>query len=197
MMKLYYSKTSPYARKVLLLAMSLGMGDRIELVLANPLDNGAALISANPLNKIPALVLEDGTCVFDSPVIMEYLLDLAGRPRSGEGYFNDMRLLALTDGILDAALALVMEGRREDAEKSVYWQERWHGAIRRSLCHLEDAWLGRLQDGWNTPAIAAACALDYLLFRLPEINWREAHPALSEWFESVSERQDFSETDPR
>lgn len=195
-MKLYYSKTSPYARKVLLLGKSLGMGDQLDVVMANPLDDGEALIAANPLNKVPALVLDDGRCVFDSPVIMEFLLDMAGRPRAGEEYFEDLQIQALTDGILDAALGLVMESRREDAEKSAYWQERWHGAIGRALAVLEADWLDKLHS-WNSATIAAACTLDYLLFRLPEIDWRGAHPRLAAWFEDVRVNPDFKASDPR
>ncbi|NVJ68794.1 MAG: glutathione S-transferase N-terminal domain-containing protein [Alphaproteobacteria bacterium] len=195
-MKLFYSPTSPYARKVLLLAKALGFGDQLEVVMANPLDNGEALIQANPLNKVPALVLDDGRCVFDSPVIMEVLLDMAGRPRAGDEYFEDLQIQALADGILDAALGLVMEGRREDAEKSAYWQERWHGVIKRALDVLERDWLDKLHS-WNSAGIAAACTLDYLLFRLPEIDWRGGHPALAEWFDDVSQNPDFQATDPR
>jgi len=195
-MKLYYSKTSPYARKVLLLAKALGFGDRLEAVMANPLANEDALLAANPLNKVPALVLDDGRCIFDSPVILEFLLDMAGKPRAGDEYFEDLQIQALTDGILDAALGLVMEGRREDAEKSAYWQERWHGAIKRALDVLERDWLDKLH-AWNSASIAAACTLDYLLFRLPEIGWRDAHPALASWFDEVATNPDFRASDPR
>lgn len=195
-MKLYYSKTSPYARKVLLLAKALGFGDRLEVEAANPLANEDALLAANPLNKVPALVLDDGRCVFDSPVIMEFLLDMAGRPRAGDEYFEDLQIQALTDGILDAALSLVMESRREDAEKSTYWQERWHGAIKRALVVLERDWLDKLH-AWNSATIATVCMLDYLLFRLPEIQWREAHPALKSWFDEVATNPDFIATNPR
>jgi len=195
-MKLYYSKTSPYARKVLLLAKSLGFGDQLEVVMANPLANEDALLAANPLNKVPALMLDDGRCVFDSPVIMEFLLDMAGQPRAGDEYFEDLQIQALTDGILDAALGLVMESRREDSEKSAYWQERWHGAIKRALLVLERDWLDQLH-AWNSASIAAACTLDYLSFRLPEISWREAHPALATWFDEVATNPDFTATNPR
>ncbi|NVJ99878.1 MAG: glutathione S-transferase N-terminal domain-containing protein [Alphaproteobacteria bacterium] len=193
-MKLYYSKTSPYARKVLLLGKSLGMD--IEVVLANPLDNGEALIAANPLNKVPALVLDDGRCLIDSPIICEFLLDMAGRPRSGDDYFDNLQIQAITDGILDAALALVMEGRRDDSEKSAYWQDRWRLAIKRALAHLEQRWLDKLHS-WNSATIATACTLDYLLFRLPDVTWQDDHPALARWFGEVSGNADFLSTNPR
>lgn len=195
-MKLFYSKTSPYARKVLLLGRALGFTDRIDLVAANPLANEPELLAANPLNKVPALVLDGGRCVFDSPVIMEFLLDMAGQTRSGDVYFEDLQIQALTDGILDAALSLVMESRRDDAEKSAYWQDRWHAAIDRALAELENRWLTKL-NSWNSAGIAAACTLDYLAFRLPEINWAARYPALKVWFDGVAAKPEFIETDPR
>lgn len=193
-MKLLYTKTSPYARKVMLLGRSLGLS--LEPVACNPLEDGDQLLAANPLAKVPALVLADGSAVIDSPVIMEWLMDKADQPRSGEAYFTGLQIMAVTDGILDAALLLVMEGRRDDAEQSAYWRGRWRRAIDRALDHLEAVYAGML-SGWRAQEIAVACTLDYLSFRLPDTGWRTDHPQLASWFDGVSTRSDFRATDPR
>ncbi len=193
-MKLLYSTTSPYARKVLLLGRSLGLP--LEPVAVNPLEDGDQLLAANPLAKVPALVLEDGSAVIDSPVIMEWLMDKAGEPRSGDGYFTGLQIMAVTDGILDAALSLVMEGRRDNAERSAYWQGRWQRAIDRALDHLE-AFYADMLLGWSAQEIAVACTLDYLSFRLPDTHWRTGRPKLASWFEGAATRSDFRATDPR
>lgn len=193
-MKLFYSTTSPYARKVLLYGRKQGF--EIETVACNPLDDGADLLAVNPLAKIPTLVTEGGDAIFDSSVIMERLMDMAAAARTGDAYFEGLQIMAVTDGILDAALSLVMESRRDEAEQSAYWQGRWHRAIDRALTHLEVSYADQLQ-GWGAAEIATACTLDYLAFRLPHIDWRQGRPKLSAWFDGVAARPDFTATDPR
>lgn len=195
-MQLYYSKTSPYSRKVLLLARHLGLQDEIKVVMTNPLEPEADFLKANPLSKVPVL-LEDGEpALFDSRVIAEFLLDRAGMNDTGRAKTEILKRQALADGIMDAALALVMEGRRPEAERSAYWQERWHAAIERALAHLEDGAINALDD-WRLDSIATACALDYLCFRLPDINWRDGYQHTAQWYARVAAREDMKATDPR
>ncbi len=191
-MKLYYSATSPYSRKVRLLAMHHGLD--VEIVMTNPLENDAAFLTINPLAKVPALVM-DGRAIFDSPVIAEYLLKLAGADRSSDAYLKQLELQALLDGVTDAAVATVMEGRREDAEKSPMWLARWDSSIDRGLALLETEIAG-LTD-WNLASMAAACTLDYLCFRLPHIAWQAKYPKCAAWYGEVAKRADMIETDPR
>ena len=194
-MKLYYSVTSPYSRKVLLLAKSLGMGNEVDIISANPLENDPAFMKLNPLGKVPALV-QGGKTFIDSPYICEHLLRLAGQDRTGDAYMRRLEVQAMADGVMDAAVAMRMESVRTDAEPSDYWMGRWRSAIERALKHIEDNYLEEL-TGWKLDSIAVACMLDYLLFRLPAIEWQLAHPGLSAWFEEASKRKDIIETDPR
>ena len=194
-MKLFYSKTSPYSRKVYLLAKSLGMDGEVELVYGNPLDNDPAFLAVNPLAKVPALV-QGGKTYFDSPLIAEHLLRLTGQNRSGDAYMAMLQVQALADGIMDAAVALRLEAMRPEAQRSPMWQDRWYGAINRALAMLEDNVIDTL-SGWQLDSIAVACMLDYLCFRLPEIDWQSQHPKTAAWFAENSQRKDMAETDPR
>lgn len=191
-MKLYYSPTSPYSRKVRLLAVHHGLD--VEIVMTNPLEDDPAFFEVNPLAKVPALV-KDGRAIFDSPVIAEYLLKEAGADRTSDAYLKQLELQALLDGITDAAVATVMEGRREDAEQSAMWLARWESAIDRCLSVLEGE-IDALVD-WDLASMAAACALDYLCFRLPTIAWQGKYPKCANWYDAIVKRADMVETDPR
>jgi len=195
-MKLFYSPTSPYSRKVLLLAKSLGMGGEIEIILSNPLESGADLLAANPLAKVPALI-QGGKTYFNSPYIVEHLLALAGQNRTGEEYMARLGVQALADGVMDAAVALRLESVRPDAEQSAMWRKRWYDAIDRGLDMLEASVIENLSEGWKLDSISVACMLDYLCFRLPEVDWKSSHPKSAAWFANISEKQDIIDTDPR
>jgi len=192
-MKLYYSPTSPYSRKVRLLAMSQRLD--VEIHMTNPFENDPDFLQANPLAKVPALLV-DGRTVFDSPVIAEYLLKKAGADRTSDAYLKQLEIQALADGITDAAIAIVMEGRRADSEKSAMWIGRWESAIDRSLGVLEQE-VDDVFAEWNVASMAVACALDYLCFRLPEMQWQKTFPRCAHWHKEVTKRADMQETDPR
>ncbi len=195
-MKLYYAKTSPYTRKLLLLARHLGQTDDIEIVDTDPLEATPEFLEANPLSKVPTLAVPGEPALFDSRVIAEFLLDRAGMNDSGRAKTELLKRQALADGITDAALAIVQEGRRPEAQRSSYWLERWTAAIERGLGHLEDGAINAL-DHWRLDAMATACALDYLNFRLPEIEWQERYPDTAAWYQRATQRADMKETDPR
>jgi len=195
-MKLFYSPTSPYSRKVLLLAKSLGMGGEVEIILANPLESGADLLAANPLGKVPALI-QGGKTYYDSPYIVEHLLALAGQNRTGDDYMARQGVQALADGVMDAAVALRMESVRPDAEQSEMWRKRWYAAIDRGLDLLEASVIDSLSEGWKLDSISVACMLDYLCFRLPEVDWQHSRPKSAAWFATILKKQDIIDTDPR
>lgn len=195
-MKLFYSVTSPYSRKALLTAWSLGFRDDIELILGSSLDPDTDLPAYNPLGKVPALVLESGETVFDSPLIVEYLLKLASVERSASAVYRQLQLQAVADGIMDAAVNMVMDSRKSDAAPSAFWQDRWQKAVIRSATYIEDTAFEEL-DSWQFGTIGTACALDYLGFRLPELDWRTGAPKLAVWFDDIIAREDLRETDPR
>ncbi|MBV1900955.1 MAG: glutathione S-transferase N-terminal domain-containing protein [Kordiimonadaceae bacterium] len=194
-MKLFYSLTSPYSRKILLLAKSLKLADDIEVVLANPLENDAALIAANPLAKVPALLMGD-KAISDSPLIAEHLLRKAGADRSSEAYMRQLEVQALADGVTDAAVAIIMESRRPDAEQSALWIARWGSSIERGLHMLENQ-CETFSTGWDLGSMAVACLLDYLCFRHPTLDWQRSNPKCAAWFAEISKRPDMVETDPR
>ncbi len=187
-MKLFYSATSPYVRKVMVCAMLRDIDQRIEKIPTNPHESPAALIAENPLSKVPCLLTEDGFAVFDSPVICEYL-DRVGDalplfPQAGAARWVALRLQAVGDGILDAAVARRMESAKPlDAARDAF-MARQKQAVDRALAMLERESLGSLAD---IGAVSVACALGYLDFRFGAENWRPDHPKLADWFAPIAE----------
>jgi glutathione S-transferase len=190
MMKLLSNPLSPYGRKVKIAMAMKGLGDRIEVlhIDTNPLVN-PQINAANPLAKIPALVVDGDTAIFDSHVICEYLDSLAPAPvlfpKGGAERIKTLTLGALCDGILDAALLLVYEKRFRPEEKwHAPWQERQQGKIDRAVDYLEKA-----PPAWGASPdyghLTLACALGYLDFR-HEGKWRAGHPKLVAWLDQFA-----------
>lgn len=202
-MKLYYSQTSPYARKVRLAAEHLGLTDRLELAAATttPIAEDAALTAAAPLGKIPALVLDDGSTLFDSRVIVEYLDQLAGGgglipPPSDPARWRTLRIQATADGLLDAAVLMRYEvALRPGALLWRDWLDGQGRKVTRALAAL-DADAAGLAAGPALDAIAVACALGYLDFRFQEMAWRTRAPALAAFFADFSQKPEMTWTDP-
>ncbi len=197
MMKLYHSFASPFVRKVLVTAIECGLKDEIEIVTSNPLDSESVLIGANPLSRVPALSLEDGTTLINSPLLCEYLIDRAGRfdllPREGAERWKILRWQALADGVMETAVPRSLERRRPEQEQSPHWIDRWATNIARTLDTLEEE-IGDLPEGPTLAHIAIACALGYLQFRHPDIDWREGRPRLTAWEAQFDERPAMVET---
>lgn len=198
-MQLYHAAVSPFARKVRVLVREKGLLGRVEEISVNPLGNPKELQAVNPLGKIPALVLSDGCALFDSPVICEYLDTISGAPRflpkEGERRWQVLRLQALADGMMDAAVAMVYENRRPDAQRSPEWQQRRSEGILRSVTLLE-AQASQLAPPAHLGSIAVACALGYLDFRLPELDWRRDHPRLAAQYLALSALPGMQATQP-
>lgn len=197
-MKLHYSPASPYVRKVMACAIARGLEGGIEKVATNPHVSPADLLADNPLSKVPALVADDGTAIYDSPVICEYLDTLGSAPALFPPTGSPARLRAqimhaAADGILDAAVArrLNMPHPQDDGRKA--FDARQKAAVDRALAVLErDPPAGLADIG----AIAVACALGYLDFRFAAEPWRDAHPRLAAWFAEVSKLRPLAETVP-
>lgn len=182
-----------------MLAQLLELHD-MELVRVDPLADHA-FRAINPLAKVPALVDGDVT-LFESRLICEYLDDKSSAndgksffQRNTPGYYGIQKAHALADGVLDAALATVMELRREDAEHSGFWLERWHVAM---LHAIKDMTLNDLgtSDRVHMGTIATVSALAYLDYRLPPLNWRECNRALREWYETMESQPWIRKTAP-
>jgi len=198
-MKLYYANTSPYARKARMTVIEKRLQDRVELVFANPFEENADLKSANPLGKVPALVTEEDQTIFDSPVICAYLDSLSTEGQlipNGPERWEILTLEALTDGVLDAAFAIVMERRRHDHQQSPMWLERWTNAILRSVGAIENN-ISRFEGGLTMAQIGLGASLGYLQFRLPDLDWRKDSPNTTAWFDVFSHRPSMIETDPK
>ena len=183
------SPASPFARKVRMAAIMLGLDSRIAVTAADTVDPTDTVRKQNPLGKIPALVLDDGLVLFDSRVILEYLDHLAGGgriiPNEPKARFAALRLQALADGLMDASILQVYEGRwRDPAKHEPKWVEHQAGKVERALASLEAAPPGR--DATPTVGqIALACALSYRDFRFHG-SWRKDHPRLVKYLEDFA-----------
>lgn len=201
-MKLYYSPTSPYVRKVLIAATELGIIDRIEKVSVHvtPIEPSEQLNRENPLGKIPALVTDDGLVLYDSRVICAYLDDLHREvklvPPSGTERWHALRREALADGMLEAAVLLRYEGLLRPEEKRwSAWSEGQRSKIVRGLDAAEaeaDALGGAVTLG----TIALACALGYLDLRYPEMAWRDQRAGLHHFMDGFASRESYRSTAP-
>lgn len=199
-MKLYTSPASPFSRKVRIIIRELDLARLVEEVNVNPATSDE-LRRINPLGKIPVLVLKDASTLIDSPVICEYLNDLGGGKffpgtniwREVSGRWRALTLQALGDGICDAAVARVYEGRRPPELQSELVINKHLAAIARSLDALERS---RFAETPTIGEVAVACALGYLDFRLPELAWRETRPNLRDWYEKFAQYPSMKDTWP-
>jgi glutathione S-transferase len=203
MMKLIGALTSPYVRKVRIVMAEKKLDYQFEL---EDVWNAESILKANPLGKVPCLVLEGGEAVFDSRVIVEYvdtrspvsrLIPEASRERTEVRTWE-----ALADGVLDAAILARLEATwagRSDEQRSQAWIERQmsrvHGALAAMSTGLGDKpWCSGIH--LSLADIAVGCALGYLDFRFPHIAWREQHANLARLAEKLNARQSFIDTRP-
>jgi glutathione S-transferase len=201
-MQLHYNVASPFVRKVMAVAIETGLSERVEPVkrLPSPVAPVAEVNADNPLGKIPCLVTDDGTALYDSRVICEYLDSLHQGPRmfppSGPARWTALRRQALADGIMDAGVLARYETfvRPQEARWNV-WIDNQKQKFRRGLDALEheSASLGVVDIG----TLAIACALGYLDFRYPDENWRAGRPRLAAWLEQFGQRPAIAQTAPQ
>lgn len=200
-MKLIGSLTSPYVRKVRIVLAEKKID--CELVLESPWSEGNPVSAYSPLGKVPVLVLDDGSNLFDSRVIVEYLDGLTPNnrliPTGGRERIAVRRWEALADGICDAATTALLESRRSEGERSASWIERQEQKV--GLC-LADAAAGLGEQAWchgnglSLADIALGCALGYLEFRFPANDWAVRYPNLSGFRERLMHRASFADTVP-
>lgn len=183
--------TSPFGFKARMAADVLGLSDRVTVATADVSDEKDTLRQQNPLGKIPCLVRADGTAVYDSSVILEFLQEAAGTdclmPTRGPSRIAKLTLARLADGIIDAGALVIYEDRyHEPGTRSEKWLAYQRAKITRALAVFEAA----PPDPRQTDAvtIGLACALEFLDRREP-VEWRPSCPRLVEWFAAFTERE--------
>ena len=202
-MKLRYSPTSPYVRKVVMVAIETGLNERIERLptMVVPTRVNEEVARENPLVKVPALTTDDGLVLYDSPVICEYLDTLHSGPKlfpeAGAPRWIALRHQALADGILDAAILIRYEGLRPQECRWADWIDGQTRKMRGALAQL-DLMLeaGELGSGLTIGQIAIGCALGYLDFRFSHEDWRGRHRRLAGWFDDFAQRKSMRDTVP-
>lgn len=202
-MTLFHNPASPYVRKVMVLLHETGQLNRVALHASqlSPVSPDATLNQDNPLGKIPALRLDNGQVLYDSRVILDYLdQQHVGNPlipRDGSARWRRLTLAALADGIMDASVLVRYELALRAPEK--HWEQWLDGQrdkIRRALAVLEAEAIAELACHFDVAAISVACALGYLDFRHPDLEWRQDQPQLAAWYFEVSQRPSMLATRP-
>ena len=184
-MKLVYSPPSPFVRKVTTLIYHANLNDSIELinVKTTALSVAEEARAANPLGKIPVMILEDGKAIFDSRVITRYLDDFAGSNLYPQDKIYDILTLeALADGIMESAVSITYESKlRPQNEQSPSWMEAQWSKVLHAIKALDDGQFQAMDSEMNMGQIAVACALGYLDFRHNARQWRSGHSDLASW----------------
>lgn len=200
-MKLFTSLTSPYGRKARVMLAEKRID--FELVPTDVWDPNSELLKFNPLGKVPCLLLDDGNALYDSPVILDYLDSVTpvGQliPETTRPRIQVKRWEALADGVVDAAVAIVLEKKRAPQLQSTDWIARQSGKIERGLKVMsqdlgETAWC--TGHSFNLSDIVVGCALMYLDFRFAEVNWRKEYPNLGQLTDKLAKRNSFKNTAP-
>ena len=201
-MKLLHSPTSPFARKVRVVAAEKKL--ELELEKADPYSPASEVRKVNPLGKVPALIMDDGTSLFDSRVIVEYLDGLSPVhrliPETSRDRIAVKRWEAIADGLCDAALTARLENSRPDKNESSEKQiERQLGKVAACIDEMARELAERehcVGNALSLADISAGCALGYLKLRFPEIAWEVAQPNLARLYKKMMARASFKATDP-
>ncbi len=200
-MKIFYAAASPFVRKCLVAADELGLRGRIELIpaAAHPVKRDVSVVTHNPLGKIPTLITDDGTVLYDSRVICDYLNALGSGqliPRDGPARWDVLVLQSLADGIMDAAvLARYETAARPESLRWSDWLDGQLAKVKSGLDSLE-ARAAAFGAKVDLGIIAVGCAVGYLDFRLASLGWRAKRPNTAAWFERFGARPSMVATRP-
>jgi len=193
-MKLHWSPRSPFVRKVSILLDETGLSAQVERVrsvaaMATP---NPAIMADNPLSQIPTLVLDDGTPLYDSPVICEYLDSLHDGarffPAAGPARWLALRRQALADGMLALLLLWRQERMKTTVQQIPAWLAAFELKIFTSLGRLEQEAEALAQDGFDIGHLSVGCMLSYLDYRFADLDWRTPHPQLAAWHAGFEQR---------
>ena len=197
-MKLLISPTSPFARKARILILEKGLS--CDFAPAAPFDDDPQVLAVNRLRKIPVLLADDGAAIFDSPVICDYLDALGDSPRfvppAAAARAAVKTREALADGAMESIAAVIMAKRVAPAMSDAAWENWLLDKARGAFSQFAET--PPTGDNWRDLGdVALFCALDFALFRRPDLDWRTAHPELAAWFDRVNARDAARQTDPR
>ncbi len=202
-MKLLFAPTSPFVRKVMICAHLSGLAERIEKLdsAAHPVQRDERIGMHNPLAKVPTLVLDDGMALYDSRVICEFIADTGGNthlfPAPGPARWKALQQQSMADGLLDAALLARYEDTARPAEVQwPVWRQANLTKIHACLASIEAMapTLGLLRP--TIGEVTIACALGYLDFRFPELQWRDACPQAANWYARIDALPFMQQTRP-
>ena len=199
-MQLLISPASPFVRKVRVLIREADMMDRVEevTVTTTPMNSADAVVAANPMGKIPALMRPDGPAIYDSRVITRYLDHVAGAglyPQSG--IWEMLTLEATADAIMDATVSMAYEKRlRPESAQSPDWIEAQWGKASRGIAAVNSRWMSHLTGPLNIGQIGMACALSYIDLRHDARGWRNGNEALAKWHSDFCKRDSMVATGP-
>jgi len=195
-MKLYTTTRSPFGRKAVIMAIEKGVEGRMQVINEDLTKKSAALLAGNPLGKVPLLVLDNGTCIYDSPVICEYIESLspAGKliPQNIDSRIKCLTVSALADGMTESAIAIFYERLKPVQDKNI---------INKNIVVLKNAAQVFQRENlsladFTMAEIAVASAIGYINFRLPEINITHEAPKLHLWYNEFSKRPSMLKTMP-
>lgn len=202
-MQLIGSRSSPYVRKVRVVIAEKGLD--CPLLLEDVWSADTKIQQSNPLGKVPCLILDDRRTLYDSRVICEYLDSLPPAhtltPASGSERIEVLRWQALADGVLDAGILMRLEHtQRQPQERSEKWLARQRGKVTAGLAVMasdlnDHDWCTRAR--FTLADIAVGCALGWLAFRLPEIDWRSKYPVLAKHYAKLMTRRSFADSTPK
>jgi glutathione S-transferase len=199
-MKLFFAAASPFARKVIVCAAELGIALERVPAAPHPINRDRSVVASNPLGKVPTAVADDGTALYDSRVICEYVDALAGGgrlfPAPGPARWRALTEQSLADGLMDAGILLRYEALTRPPEKqSEEWRAGQMDKITCALDELERTASG-LGDRCDIGTITVGCALGWLDFRFGDMGWRKGRPALAAWFERFDARPSMAGSRP-
>jgi glutathione S-transferase len=202
MMKLRWAAASPFVRKVTVTAIETGLDARIERIVTDQHAIDSDLVDDNPLGKIPALILDDGSVITDSPVICAYLDSLSTGPRiiptDGSARWHSLSLEALADGMAESAIAVQREyGRPEEIQYQPVMDRQWE-KFERTMGWINDN-PDELEGPLHIGQIAVACAISWVELRLSDRlgDWKSRWPALGAWYDKFCEIPSMQATAPR
>ena len=201
-MKLRWASGSPFVRKVMVTEIETGLDDRIERVETNYADPDNDFVHDNPLGKVPALILDDGTVLANAPVICAYLDSLHDGdkliPTDGSARWQALHLEGLADGLCDSAIAVMRENVRPNEKQWDVFRDRQWSKVERTMGLLNDH-AEILKGPVTIGHVALGCAIEWTVFRLGEAlgAWQTRWPNVANWYAVFEQRPSMQATVPR